>query len=124
MEASRENISLNINCSKTCFINHLYCSLAVYHQFQHSNSNLKYFSAFQLFRDLLQSAVSCFIACACIIYSTYLSSIIQASYFLSFRWTNAYAQSQSFRFSHYFVGFFSQAMHQAIGFAAVTNPKS
>ncbi|VUZ50566.1 unnamed protein product [Hymenolepis diminuta] len=77
-----------------------------------------------LFRDLLQSAVSCFIACACIIYSTYLSSIIQASYFLSFRWINAYVQSQSFRFSHYFVGFFSQAMHQAIGFAAVTNPKS
>ncbi|KAM3178770.1 hypothetical protein ACTXT7_001884 [Hymenolepis weldensis] len=77
-----------------------------------------------LFRDLFQSTVSCFIACACIIYSTYLSSIIQASYFLSFRWTNAYAQSQSFRFSHYFVGFFSQAMHQAIGFAAVTNPKS
>ncbi|VDN99591.1 unnamed protein product [Rodentolepis nana] len=77
-----------------------------------------------LFRDLLQSALSCFIACLCIIYSTYLSSIIYSSYFLTFRWTNAYAQSQSFRFSHYFVSFFSQAMHQAIGFAAVTNPRS
>nr|CDS33728.1 protein cysteine N palmitoyltransferase [Hymenolepis microstoma] len=77
-----------------------------------------------LLRDLLQSAVSCFIACLCIIYSTYLSSIIHSSYFLTFRWTNAYAQSQSFRFSHYFVSFFSQAMHQAIGFAAVTNPRS
>ncbi|KAM7532909.1 hypothetical protein Aperf_G00000127216 [Anoplocephala perfoliata] len=76
------------------------------------------------YRDLLQAAVSCAIAIGCIIYSAYLSSIINAIEFLSFRWTNAYAQSQSFRFSHYFVSFFSQSMYQAIGFAAITHSKS
>ncbi|EUB59507.1 putative protein-cysteine N-palmitoyltransferase porcupine [Echinococcus granulosus] len=75
-------------------------------------------------KDLLRTAVSFAIAIGCIIYSTYLSSIIYASYYLSFRWTNAYAQSQSFRFSHYFVSFFSQSLHQAIGFAALTHPNS
>ncbi|VDM30648.1 unnamed protein product [Hydatigera taeniaeformis] len=75
-------------------------------------------------KDLLRTAVSFAIAIGCIIYSTYLSSIIYASYFLTFRWTNAYAQSQSFRFSHYFVSFFSQSLHQAIGFAALTYPNS
>ncbi|CDI97341.1 protein cysteine N palmitoyltransferase [Echinococcus multilocularis] len=75
-------------------------------------------------KDLLRTAVSFAIAVGCIIYSTYLSSIIYAGYYLSFQWTNAYAQSQSFRFSHYFVSFFSQSLHQAIGFAALTHPNS
>ncbi|KAL5109104.1 Protein-serine O-palmitoleoyltransferase porcupine [Taenia crassiceps] len=77
-----------------------------------------------LWKDLFCTATSLAIAIGCIIYSTYLSSIIYASYFLSFRWTNAYAQSQSFRFSHYFVSFFSQSLHQAIGFAVLTHPTS
>ncbi|VDK38118.1 unnamed protein product [Taenia asiatica] len=77
-----------------------------------------------LWKDLVCTTMSFAIAIGCIIYSTYLSSIIYSSYFLSFRWTNAYAQSQSFRFSHYFVSFSSQSLHQAIGFAALTHPTS
>uniref|UniRef100_A0A5K3EY15 Protein-serine O-palmitoleoyltransferase porcupine n=2 Tax=Mesocestoides corti TaxID=53468 RepID=A0A5K3EY15_MESCO len=76
-----------------------------------------------LWKDLVRSTISFAVSTLCIIYSTYLSSIIDASYVFSFRWTNAYAQSQSFRFSHYFVSFFSQSLHQAIGFAALSFPK-
>ncbi|VDM00317.1 unnamed protein product [Schistocephalus solidus] len=40
------------------------------------------------------------------------------------RWINAFVQSQSFRFSHYFVCFFSQSLQELIGFSTITGPPS
>ncbi|BHF71937.1 hypothetical protein SprV_0401499900 [Sparganum proliferum] len=72
--------------------------------------------------DIMQTCVSCLCCLGCIIYSTYLSSIVYSSYWTTYRWINAFVQSQSFRFSHYFVCFFSQSLQELIGFSTITGP--
>ncbi|ESO88895.1 hypothetical protein LOTGIDRAFT_234449 [Lottia gigantea] len=68
------------------------------------------------FRWILKVLFSCILAVMCLIFSTCLSSwiIIQGSYM----WILAYRDAQSFRFSHYFVCFLSEASHVLSGFGS------
>ncbi|KAK6177121.1 hypothetical protein SNE40_015288 [Patella caerulea] len=63
---------------------------------------------------IIKVLFSCSLAVLCLIYSTCFTSwlIIQGS----FSWLLAYRDAQSFRFSHYFVSFLSEATHVLSGF--------
>lgn len=69
---------------------------------------------YQFFRSVKHGVQSAFIASFALVWSTCLSHILSMGVW-RMRWMNAYVASQSFRFSHYFVSYASEAFLAILG---------